>query len=385
MDGELDACQRTFEKIVIAPYSYEGNRTSKPLSEKIEVRAPASHDDIAFRSIKQLVNVLGRHFFYFINEFFVEKVYTRSYWLKSWVSSVLKTKFLLKSDLYEYLVNIPGKDNTVLYFYWGNNQALIIPFLKSLGFKKIIVRFHGFDLYKERLGGYQPFRRQLLSSITLAAPISEYGARYLGKEYGDIDFNSKILRLGVKNIGRSKKSKDDWLRLVSCARVIKLKRIDLVARVLKQLPYNIEWTHIGDGDYLQDVKEELIDSPGNFRATLLGWFSPGKVPEFYRDRRVDIFISLSASEGIPVSVMEALAAGIPVFSTRVGGISEIIDHEVGRLVEPDLAEHDYIDHLKAFIEQYSLKADDFREAAYKRFQECCSESYWNESLVQEMM
>ena len=58
-----------------------------------------------------------------------------------------------------------------------------------------------------------------------------------------------------------------------------------------------------------------------------------KILDFYAEQFVDLFINLSDSEGIPVSIMEALSAGIPVLATNVGGTGECVGQENGFLVE----------------------------------------------------
>ena len=57
--------------------------------------------------------------------------------------------------------------------------------------------------------------------------------------------------------------------------------------------------------------------------------------DWYRRNRVDLFISLSSSEGLPVSMMEAISFGIPILATDVGGVSEIVKRATGRLVSVD--------------------------------------------------
>lgn len=47
--------------------------------------------------------------------------------------------------------------------------------------------------------------------------------------------------------------------------------------------------------------------------------------------KADAFIMTSIQEGQPVSVMEAACCGLPVFSTRCGGVEDYIDEKMGRI------------------------------------------------------
>ena len=67
------------------------------------------------------------------------------------------------------------------------------------------------------------------------------------------------------------------------------------------------------------------------RVELLG--ARGDIPELLA--RSDVFVLSSRSEGFPVSVLEAMAAGLPVVATDVGGVAEAVeDGETGLLVPP---------------------------------------------------
>ena len=46
----------------------------------------------------------------------------------------------------------------------------------------------------------------------------------------------------------------------------------------------------------------------------------------------DLFVNMSLSEGIPVSIMEAISFGIPIIATNVGGNAEIVNDETGVLI-----------------------------------------------------
>ena len=101
--------------------------------------------------------------------------------------------------------------------------------------------------------------------------------------------------------------------------------------VLKSLP-NAMLFIAGDGN-MRSSLETLTAQLGIFsRVYFLGHVSD--VPGFLA--KLDLYVQPSRSESLGVAVMEALAAGLPVIATRVGGIPEIVtDGANGRLVPPN--------------------------------------------------
>ncbi len=92
---------------------------------------------------------------------------------------------------------------------------------------------------------------------------------------------------------------------------------------------------VGKGPDFKQVKEKIKQSglQRNFRLT--GFVSDEDLPSYYNV--ADLFVLPSKSgEGLPLVALEAMACGLPVIATNVGGISEVLDEDFGKLVPPDL-------------------------------------------------
>ena len=67
----------------------------------------------------------------------------------------------------------------------------------------------------------------------------------------------------------------------------------------------------------------------------------------------DLFVQVSSSEGVPVSIMEALSFGIPVLATNVGGVGEIVYNRdsdpFGKLVNADITATNLATEIENFI------------------------------------
>jgi glycosyltransferase involved in cell wall biosynthesis len=106
--------------------------------------------------------------------------------------------------------------------------------------------------------------------------------------------------------------------------------IDAAEIVLKSLP-KVKFLISGDGPMKQHLQSLIKEKALQDKILLLGF-----VPDLDCVwSLLDLFVLTSLSEGFPVSILEAFAAGLPVIATNVGGIPEIIiKGENGFLVEP---------------------------------------------------
>ncbi|MFC1620950.1 glycosyltransferase [Candidatus Omnitrophota bacterium] len=107
--------------------------------------------------------------------------------------------------------------------------------------------------------------------------------------------------------------------------------LDIIPRVLKEVP-GVKFCFAGDGD-VEKVRQIVRDKGIEKNVFLPGWLDKDGLVKRLQDS--SIFLLPSYTEGLPVAMLEAMASGLPVVSTRVGGIPELVEDGVnGFLVEP---------------------------------------------------
>ena len=269
-----------------------------------------------------------------------------------------------------FLRNKVNEKAPVAYAYWRLEAAAALACLKWQGqLSRLYVRCHRCDIYKPERYPFEGIVHQQANGIF---PVSDDGKGYLIEEKGLDASNIAVKRLGVALPETcSSGSADGVWRIVSCSNIIPVKRVDLIANVIAQLGHECEWTHIGDGPLLGDVKSITKKYPEGVSVNFTGRITNAEVLAIYQNEPVDLFINLSESEGVPVSIMEALAHGIPVVATDVGGSSEIIDSENGRIVDVDEPISNVVAAVVSLLEDegHRLKA---RDAARRMAEGRCS-------------
>ncbi len=176
-----------------------------------------------------------------------------------------------------------------------------------------------------------------MKSFDNVFPCSKNGTSYLKTRYPDYSENVMTSLLGTTDHGIGQGSSDGVFRIVSCSRLVPLKRVDMIIDALGKLDKNglkIEWTHIGGGSEYGRLLKLASAKLRNIVYNFTGYLENKDVIKMYMDKPFDLFINVSSSEGLPVSIMEAISFGIPVVATDVGGTSEIAaDGITGRLIK----------------------------------------------------
>lgn len=268
-----------------------------------------------------------------------------------------------------------ASESVLLYTYWLGRQTLGCGMAKAArpGLT-LVTRAHGSDLYPSaHHPAYLPFRAPTLGGVDRLFTVSAHGRRYLAQAHPEVALRTEVARLGVTDPGfLAPASRDGVLRLVSCSFMEPLKRLDKLIGALAALAerwpeLSIAWDHLGDGPQRSALEALAAASLGErVRWTFHGLLPNAQVRGFYRDHPVDVFVNVSDSEGVPVSIMEAMAAGVPVVAPAIGGIPELVTAANGILLPADPEVGAIADALARFAPG---RADPARRAmAHQRWQ-----------------
>ncbi len=175
---------------------------------------------------------------------------------------------------------------------------------------------------------YLPLKEFMLKYLDALYPISDSGRDYLIDKLKDKSGKIISKKLGVKNENQLEEHfPGEKIIITSCSQIVPIKRLHLLIEGLSELKeINFKWYHLGadwmNGE-ISDLALKKLGAHGD-KYAFCGMMANDEVMNFYHTNKPDIFINTSSSEGIPVSVMEAMSFGIVVIATAVGSTPEIV-------------------------------------------------------------
>lgn len=169
--------------------------------------------------------------------------------------------------------------------------------------------------------------------------VSNYQRDIINKKF----LNKYKDKIEVVHIGRDEnlfkkeilnsKNRSETIKLLIVARLEKLKgHIDLIEamKIVCQKHNDVKLIIAGEGEEEGLIRERIKEQKLEKYIEMVGFVNP---IEYYT--KSDIFILPSHSEAFPLVNLEAMASGLPIIATNVGGIPEAIeDGENGFLIEP---------------------------------------------------
>lgn len=283
-------------------------------------------------------------FFFLLNVLihYMKKIFNKRYKGNIPFIHILKQRDLL------FLLKVCNKNEMnfdIIQAHFGPNGAMAQVLIDQGLIKgNLYTTFHGYDMlsYVRRKG--ENVYKHLFSSNNVLLPISEYWKKKL------IEFGADPSKIYVHHMGIDIEkfkfkpvliNKGKQIKILSVARFVEKKGliygISAVSKLIKE-GYNINYTIIGGGP-LEEEYRTYINSKGlsNY-IELIGWRTQEEIVEIMENSHIMLLPSITSNdgdmEGIPVILMEAMAMGKIVVSTRHSGIPELIDDKInGFLVD----------------------------------------------------
>lgn len=362
---ELPALAAAFDRVSVVPLHARGARL--PLPAGVTLDATLAED---WRRRRAWYTLTAPAWPGFAREF------ARGWRQGGWVGAVRVWRWAAVARACWRWLQRRGEAGPLLYTYWRGGQTLAATrWAAAHPACRVVTRVHGYDLYAQAFSPpFQPWEA-VYAPLDRVLAVSRHGVDHL-RSLGLPAERLELARLGVAaSRARSRASADGVWRVVSCSHLIPLKRVDRIARALVQLARQhpdrrLAWTHFGDGPQAASVRAALREAPPNLSTRLAGRVDNETVLAHYAQEPVDLFVLLSRSEGLPVSIQEALAAGVPVLATDVGGVAEAVgrDGEAGLLLPADADDAAVLRALQALLgEEDPARRTARREAARQRW------------------
>ena len=226
----------------------------------------------------------------------------------------------------------------VIYCQFGTNGN-IGAILKELGIRgKLVTMFHGYDVRRGVAEGGGIYKK-LFRLGDLFLSISDYNYKHL------VGFGADPARIRYHPVGIDpdefpfkERAPRGTLNILTVARLVREKALDNAIKALHILVKeygmdNIKYLIAGGGPEEDHLKELAAELGVSDKMKFAGPLGRAEVIRLYAEAH--LYVLSSAQEALPVTLMEAQASGLPVVSTDVGSVNEIVaDGRTGFLVRP---------------------------------------------------
>jgi colanic acid/amylovoran biosynthesis glycosyltransferase len=265
------------------------------------------------------------------------------FWRRFWCRKMRNRPWEIShAELDKLLRVLTEHDAQVLHIFFGHIAVHLLPLVRAWR-QPSIVSFHGADVLVDmEKPAYRKKTKEVLDAVRRVFVRSESLRRAvvdLGCAENKIDIVRTGIPLGEFPFQDRKFPADGEWRFVQACRLVEKKglatTLHAFTHFLTKYP-NAKLTIAGEGPMVRELQELTRKLRIDTRVALPGFVSQEKLREiFYRSH---IFLHPSETgwdgnqEGIPNSMLEAMASGLPVFATNHGGIPEAIENGVSGIL-----------------------------------------------------
>lgn len=253
-----------------------------------------------------------------------------------------------QAELRTLLAILGETDAHLLHIYFGHIAVHLLPLIRAWKHPSI-VSFHGADVMVDmNKPAYREATLQMLDAITLVLVRSESLRRAI------VDLGCDPKKIEIQRTGiplkefpfrdRAVPKNGEW-QFVQAGRLIEKKGLPVTLRAFSTflMQYrSATLTIAGEGPLLSELQNLARELKIADHVSFTGFVSQEQLLEIYY--RSHIFLHPSQTgrdgnqEGIPNSMLEAMATGLPVFATEHGGIPEAIENGVSGVLVPERGE-----------------------------------------------
>jgi len=234
---------------------------------------------------------------------------------------------------------------------------------------------HGYDIHRKP----PPDFRERAEAAGAVVTVSESNRDFIVTNFGVAREHINVIPCGVDterfrppNDDSQKRSSTPGPPLIVCvARLVAVKNLGLLLEVcalLRERGVKFSCAIIGDGTLNAELKAKRAVLRLDKIVTMPGAADQDEVLRWWQ--RASVGVLTSENEGMPVSLMEAAACGVPVVATRVGGIPELVEDGVTGILSPPGDKRAIADALEKLLSEPQFRermGAAARERALKMF------------------
>jgi glycosyltransferase involved in cell wall biosynthesis len=242
-------------------------------------------------------------------------------------------------------------ERVVLYSYWTSDWATVLGLWKLADPEvRFTTRMMGFDMFDHRAAdNWQMLQAFHVQQVQHVFVIAQAGLTHMRTRFPQHSAKFSISYLATNDHGIGPWAPAGTLRIASCANLVGLKRVHLLAEALAHIHTPVHWTHFGDGVERERIEALVRKLPANVSVELKGSRPNAEILAWYKSHAVDVFVHTSETEGgAPVALQEAASFGIPLLGAEAGGVGEIVTPSTGELLPHALSATILAEKLRAF-------------------------------------